>query len=1014
MASATTSSVTTATPPPASGATPAVSPPLTTPSATSVATSALTAPSKPGEVKIAVAPATEPNEVNVASATVYKNKNVYHYVKKKTVEWKGEQYRFKINYPCENWEQLNPDELNAMAEEYADYLVSLCLRNLDAQQVPDESKGKKKIEPGDDISIILKGEQGMVLVGADQSLNPMDYSEEDLEKLPKVIKDTSAEAKALCQIIESTPNEKQTYPSVVHDRLHNDPKLSNLQTTVNKRRAEAAGSSTPKNLVNSRNACYGNTAFHTLVDDPSLVDELSNPENFDGGNKNRLYKAIQEYRQNKSSKLDIFKILEWDPIIQQDIMDAWTKLRGQFNWNEISPNSHLRSVCDSLRGQIQGSGDHLDQVLEAAWTRPREKGETGDWKADRNGNPPDVLTLHAEDRIAAKGDEANALKSLTNEQKKQLLEAIWDQQLNDDEVEALARYHIDDKHSIETFDTKESLLKFAKNEKDKLKDTLLSAIPKAYYLHQLQSLLPKPVRKCYNTLMGEEVFPNDLTNHQIELANEILVKSDLRSIVLSAFLLKAKDDPNKQTLRNAINAKCNGVTRIATTVQIDPNGKVTLKGKKYDLVSCIEHTSPSAYGGHFIYYVRRGNKCYRLDDLSLYKNGEEIPLKKFIVHAQKASFYTFHAEGLRTSALASTGEDSGNKPQEAKNACKTEANIGNTTTKLSVEEGSMKNVGKGFALVNQSDVGLKDIHPQMQEVLSDDELSKQIRTAENANETWKNMWGWIKPSYGARSEQKGIFTSAPGMLLTYSGRQKAPIMHIPISPMKGIPEEEQVTQAIEDILQFALNNTKTLVAIPVLNFTGREMTQNEIDTTVTNMQKAINTFIQNPKNVWRGGHIKIVVPSTATLPSAPNPTPITPTNNSTVTPASQPQPIKFGDKSVILMKIPCPTSLPNFRKKSEPIDLQKEQKKSFHIDLTTDGVPDASKEPMLIPSYSRFRKEKDRTIDMDNLKKNLATAPQNSQMIITCFEDEEDNLRNALTMPALQSSPPAAAAAVTV
>lgn len=795
-----------------------------------------------GEIEIS---AEKSKAISSASASINKRNQDREIAVKRNFKWKGEQYQLNLHLPLSKpIFQLDKSELaqfKKQADELADLMVEDLRQQLDAQYT--KPPGEPKIEPGDNCQVTFDESGKYVVAHEDDeaSLN-LDNPETFKGKRAHIAEGAASSAIAKAACARETLKMNQTLRST---------ELNSLREIAQKGAFQKAGNAAPINLVNDSNACWGNSAFQQLVNDDLVAEELADPANYFDGSQNRLFQAVQQYRKNQETgeKLNLFEILGLDPREQNDVMEAWFIFYDQFDLSAIqsrNPNSHLLALfTTNLRGSL-AKGKSLNEIAIHAWGR-------------KDVDPPDVLTLHLEDRLSHSSPISDLDKKLGDNEKKEFLKAILAPFLNLREEENLLpeQHLLTDADAIrKAFREKREQLEQTKNNpSSKLTDDEFAKQKYVLGVNLALALLKNSMKKADSELLDSFLIggiDNDEFNDRdsIECANAILKNHEQIGYALEII---ANDLP----IKKKINQLRIATERNTTPVRIDGDGMVRLGQKTYELTSFSQHTLKGT--SHFVTYVKKGSIYYKLNDLD--PNSPTVITKQaFLSAAQTGSLYTFHKEGLSLPSKAPAVASANVKMKENTKINKNkdlypnnkDKQILGTTTYLHEEEGTIEAVETDFTIINPSSTNLIAVHHQLESILSSEQLDQQVSTVNAANERWYK-YGSAHPKYEPRN-----WLGAPNMLLT-SGNGRS-FIHIPLAG------EYDVKQAVLDILTFAMKHKKKKIAIPILPGNSQAV--------AFNMKQAIAEFaLEHTNDEWRGAVVKIVHPpqsisTTSTIPNS--------------------------------------------------------------------------------------------------------------------------------------------------
>ncbi len=753
-------------------------PPTTAPAqAQPAATTQVPIPSAPGRTEIEAMPSADPS---VSTAQVNKQKTKRCYTLEKQFVWRGEKYRVEIDFPTETILEPGSAEetqFKGEAARYAEIFIEDLKSRLDAEN---------KILPGDDFSVFFN-EAGYTAVNLDKNpgFDPTNMTEESLKGKEKVILARNETAKILSQAIGAETATK------IRACLANKA-IDPLRKSVAKEKAKAAINAAPVNLKQKNNSCFIDAPLQQLLNDPTLTEDLSNPDYYLGGTKNKLYRAVQKYREAQKSgeRVNLASILRepGEPHLDRTgvqldaLTDAWNKFPDFLDFNKIPKESHLYSLFQARVMFHVGNGGKIEDLV----------------KTDREF--PDVISLQVQDRVQLTLPTGKLSDRLSFEEAGNFLVALQ----GIEETTEKERKSLQQKLGTLELHNFES-------------DTELSSENYATCLDALHS-------DAKNRKILARYFVENTLNNQG--ANAVL---DNEECLQAAFSLL------KQEAKDPIHAKrIPGRVKNDHAAEIAPSGVVTLGTKKYDVISFTAHQGSSTDSGHHIAYYRKGDVCYKLDDLQ--QSPESITLQAFLKAAETASFYTLHKEGLSTDK----GETSAKKAEEEALVATESEEIG--STKLDEVEGNLTRIGKSFTLVNPSNTNFVNPHPQLKDIVETRQLAEQISTEAVKEDVW------YKPR--KKFTPHNLLGAADMLTTNASGRT---IFHIPLPEGMG---QTEVDHAIKDILDYAMKSGKHEIAIPVFQIAGRE--EDEI---VGMMRKAITNYINaqaTTSKPWRGGHIRIV------------------------------------------------------------------------------------------------------------------------------------------------------------
>lgn len=756
------------------------------------------------------------------------------------VEWRGEKFKLKIEFPLsEKQKDMDPKEKLAFkhaAKQFADLFVADLLKQLESLNAAEVETVK-----------IFFGPDGYTLT-TDEKYDPFNPDTTKKDDHSTVIA-TNPTSKALSTAIT---NEKKTAKALL-DALKVDT-LAPLRETVLKQSAEKSKTMAPAGLKWKDNSCFIHAPFQQLVNEPTIAEDLANSEYYIGGKKNALFRAVDGYRKSQiaGEPFDAASILRDKSLephldasgLPQDALgDGWNGFR-QFFVDPIPEESHLHSLFSNpVEIRLEDASQSLSQAAETAM---REK--FGD------AEPPAVFSLQVKDRRTYEPKENQpALSEGISEEalpREAFLKALVLQigpnlDFNDEEVVWLKQQGIAKVENLH-FDDHQQLLAFiASAQETSTKNKL-----RAHFLRdKIVSLGCENWDQLYNYFTNEPIAaPND-----VELAQEILksianrILDDDKSLKDACLPLLDNDSPQKKAI-NDYRAN-NLVYRYHDQpVAIDPTGKLTINGKKYDIGSFTCYVPDN----HFVAYVQKDGKYYRLDDLS--GKAESILVDTFKAAAKQAYFYTIREESLSVSA----SKDATQKPVEptVKNEA-LEGPIMTGSTELFIERGSMKEAGEDFALVNPSNTNLKNLHPQLKDVMTKGLFTETVRTNTERDKRWHD---WITKPHKARgtswysARQDHWYTSGPRPLLTQGPKK---IIH---TPLPSLTNKDDVEQAVNDILTFAMEHGIDKVAFPVFEYKG---TDGDV---LAHMKTAIEKFLQT--HDWQAEQIKIILPPQPTAEPA--------------------------------------------------------------------------------------------------------------------------------------------------
>lgn len=728
------------------------------------------------------------NATNAASMTPDRNPRLWKYELKDIVIG-HQKYTLYLDYPLEKpFEQLTPQEkmqVKDAAEECAKYLVEDLRITIDNQE---------KVKAGDNIRILFQGDEGYLVTKDDGKLTSLDSAAIDRLKADEnTIKATTDQSKALSAAIgagsvQSTLN-----------TLEKSPKLETLRTKVHHQKTLSAKAALPVNLKNSNNACFLSAAFQQLVTDPLLFDELSDPANFKDGVENKLYKAIQAYRNHQISqnttKIDIANILGIDTSSQMDsLTDGWNKLADFLNFADsnadtepcISESSKLYALFkEPVFVNIPNPPDP-QQTLDALLANSNA------FANKSSEELPEVMSVQVQNRVEwpKLSTVSNLITELSEPLRKKILEILTKREPLEQNID-----------------------------EDGFGD-------------------PCPTETEYQNAfnLSEFIHRNNGT------LDKALDDRKMRSLILE-FL----DEREKILLTNAINSIA--PTKNSTPLQIN-NTTVQVKAIPYEIAGFVHHSGEAATQGHYTQYFRRDGKFYKLNDQSA-RSPQVITEALFLQAAKQASYYTLHKQEIVNN---NPNPRNGQEQSQPENQVENGIQIENTSTNYSLETGTMSAVQEDFVLINPSNKGLHNIHPQMDNLVKRETIIRQINTELAAINSGTFRFGPFKKSeltFEPRDDNRWT-GPAPTMLLgTNSGRS---MIHIPLKPN---PALDDVKQAVTDVLRYAMERKKTKIAFPVFQISGKSAAE-----VVESMQIAIEAFVQAHPEKWREGHIKIIEPLT--------------------------------------------------------------------------------------------------------------------------------------------------------
>lgn len=266
--------------------------------------------------------------------------------------------------------------------------------------------------------------------------------------------------------------------------------------------------------------------------------------------------------------------------------------------------------------------------------------------------------------------------------------------------------------------------------------------------------------------------------------------------------------------------------------------------KAYELTSFMLHIGDDINQGHYVTYLRKGDQCWKLDDLS---KVQSIDLKTFLSKAADGSYFRFCEEKTTNTMAAST--------TPAKEPNKVLEVIGNIPTNgftISVEKGSMANA-EGYLLVHPSTTDINRLHPQFTEICPN--LAQEIKT-ENS---WNNVWGLRKISY--ESAHEGLFgqrVAADIVQGTTSSTIHVPLNNDIFAAPHDDAEQKLISGWIEDTLNYAQEHGHTKLALPIPYGSGPDVKAVYQESAMTN---AIQIYLRHQSNKFRGGlDVKIIYP----------------------------------------------------------------------------------------------------------------------------------------------------------
>lgn len=341
----------------------------------------------PGAIELTATPATRPPaRINAASMTPKETQ----YTLEREVRWQGKNYILKLDFPCET---TKGEEIEATAREYADYFVQDLIANLGKQ---------KGIKPGENCEILFD-ETGYTIYSTPKGFDAASAGAFEKIAPEKKFEAREQQSQALSTILKSPPTEGKTYAQTVHEKLSSSEHLGTLRSTVRSSRNEQSKTLAPVNLVHHRHSCYLNTAFQQLVNDERLVDELSDPNNFKDGTNNKLYQAIQSYRNAQvegKKKVDISDTLGITSEQQMDVKDAWAALSRHLMDGDHAP-PRLASIFSERTVHVPNEGANLSDLASSLFEETDKLPEVISIQTDRIkvGELPTGLSAKIEEGV---------------------------------------------------------------------------------------------------------------------------------------------------------------------------------------------------------------------------------------------------------------------------------------------------------------------------------------------------------------------------------------------------------------------------------------------------------------------------------------------------------------------------------------------------------------------------------------------------------------------------------------
>ncbi len=820
-----------------------------------------------GATAISLHPSIHGTTSSLASLNQKDHPKVHTYVTE--TKWKGKRYELTLEIPLDKPKnQMDPNELEKASKEFA----AIFLEDLKKQLEPSSSI----IKPGENFHVIFDN-QGYVAFKPGDQFDPNNISREEITKTCPNVLVSSDQAKELSQMIESGKTE------TFHERLAK-PQFESLKPAAQSTKATPF---TPVNLVHNGANCYINSAFQQFVTNPAFRNELSNENNFIGGQENCLYKAIKGYfghqTHPKNGKYelpqDLIESLHLNPNEQGDPQDVWAAFQDQ-----LEENSALAQLLAApiLIGDATKPIQHfLQEKVEGNYPKPK----TISLQFSR-------LNLTTAPLTEASDDAKNQLiTDLHNHASKSANEIGAINQFCTNHQIANLTTNLSQEELTRTYQLVQNLSSNTNGRTETLKqlNRILGFI-------ELQSA-------------GIDLHANDNPPD----CDRILQNDQTWASACKILTDKERSQFHKS--RQVKRTKNENLLNIEPTLTVtDAQGIETT----YELTSFTKHIG-DGNSGHYIAYIRNEKGQYvKANDLADGRECEPISLETLKIEAKSGSFFIFNQKEVDPNAQI---EESSKKAQNKRIDEKKILDLTNLVT----EVGSMDGIDPQTTRVNWTNELLATIDP----VFSSAE-QEPLKTAMSDAKIAAGQKKWFNKKTLELSNGVGkVYDSPPSLIST--SMQSHQVLHCVVhsgNDLSRANKKKLIQRSVKTVLQKALDSGTQNIALPLISLQdySKQNAYNEMVQAITNFVEANKTCTTLFKTITILGQKKEDFENVP-VQTAPPTEPITPPTPAPKAAPAQPElagltqsnEIQLSDKtSLFIQQSKTPSASSTYASKATP------------------------------------------------------------------------------------------------